>query len=194
MRITTAFADGHTVEGFEKRLADLGARKGQQALTRAIRRTQEKVRTDVTRAIVRQSSIPRARVRKSIALRRPQPVGAGVEGIVESTGSQIPLKEFGARQFAYGVRAKVYGKSTRFPGMFIMGGTPSSGRPADQGHVLLNTREHNPKSGRENMPRRQFGPSVPEEMVKNEAKTAFENAVATTLPRRLDHEIARLID
>ena len=116
----------------------------------------------------------------------------GVGRIVEGTGRPIALREFRPRQFAYGVKAKVYGKQTRFPGLFINAGTPK-GSPADDGHVLQNTRGFNPSSGRYNRPARQYGPAVPTEMVKNEAERAFRNAVATMLPKRLDHEIGRLL-
>lgn len=39
-----------------------------------------------------------------------------------------------------------------------------------------------------------FGPSIPEELVKGESERVFRETVADMLPRRVAHELSRLLD
>ena len=69
--------------------------------------------------------------------------------------------------------------------MFIMAGRWTSGDPIAQGHVFQRVTSSS-------LPiEKQFGPSVPEEIVKNESAEAF-NRVADELPGRIAHEIAQV--
>jgi hypothetical protein len=110
-----------------------------------------------------------------------------IAGQILARGRPLSLKVFGAKQFKYGVRVKLRGENVKLYGMFIYAGTFNSGKFVAGGHVFQRTTAAS-------LPiEKQFGPSVPESVVKGKAKDAFEDTVATVLPRRLRHEIGRLI-
>ena len=179
---------------YANQLGALGEVDGHRAMARAVNRTTDATYSRVVRAVSQQSSIKQALVRGSSRKVKAKPGGMGaIEGEIRAWGEPIPLREFNAKQFSYGVKARVYGKQTRFPGMFIFAGTPRSGVFAGGGHVFENTREKNVKSGRNNKIERQDGPAVPTEMVRGTAKDEYERTVADMLPARLAHEIGRLL-
>ena len=178
------------VERFGQALEALGATRGRQVLARAVNRTASTARTQVVRAVVRQASIPRRIAVGQIRVRKASTrAGAGgdVEGVIEGTGSPIPLREFKARQFGYGVRVRLFGASQRMAGAFIFAGSPTSGQAVGGGHVFT-------RSTSASYPIKvETGPAVPEQMIRDQAADAFETTVAAQLPRRLKHELGRLV-
>lgn len=179
---------------YGNQLGALGEKDGHKALARAINRTTDTVFNKVARAVSRQSSIKLVTVKANMNKGKVKPGGMGeLVGIVSARGDPIPLKEFNAKQFSYGVKAKIWGKQRRFEGLFIYGGHYRSGKEAGNGHVFQNTRAHNSRSGRDNAIAKQSGPSVPTEMVRGQAKQEFENTVASVLPDRVAHELNRLL-
>lgn len=176
------------LEDYASGLAKLGSRQGRVAQVRAVNRTTTVTHTRVVRATVKQSSIPRRLVTKAVRRKLASTRGSGeVVGEIRATGNPIPLKEFKAKQFAYGVRARLRGETVRLYGMFIYAGTPTSGKFVGNGNVFQRVTSAS-------LPiEMQFGPAVPDEIVKGEAKDAFENTVRTMLPDRLRHEIGRLL-
>lgn len=170
-------------------LGTLGEVEGHRALARAVNRTTTSVRSRVVRAIAKQSSIPTRIVRRQVRTIqvRPGSVGEVLEGQIISHGRPIPLREFNARQFSWGVRAKLFGEMKRFHGMFIYAGTFRSGQTVANGHVFQRVTTRS-------LPiEKQEGPSVPEEMVKNESAREFGRTVMQMLPARVAHEINRLL-
>lgn len=147
------------------------------ALQRAINHTGDKARTQVTRALVKQTGLKYGRVRQAM-----RTVRAGVLGLtyrIIAKGGYVSLKEFGARQTQKGVSAAPWGKRRVFPHTFIV---PSLG-----GHVFE-------RKGRARFPiRKLWGPAVPAELVRDQSKIAFETTVKAELPVRLEHEIRRLL-
>lgn len=172
------------MRGVEK-LSEADARKG---LVRAVNRTTDTVYTRVVRAVVRQSSIPRRIVREQTSKRKAAIKGQGeISGAVYSSGEPVPLKEFNARQFSYGVKAKVWGKMRRFETTFIFAGTFNSGKTVGGGHVFQRVRSSS-------LPIvKQLGPAVSSELVRSKSKEEFERTVETMLPDRVKHELSRLI-
>lgn len=171
-------------------LGALGKREAHRALARAINRVTDTVHGRVIRAVAKQSSIPTATVRKVIRKQRVSTKlsnGGGLEGIVTATGSPLPLKEFKPKQFSWGVRAKVWGRQQRFPTTFINAGTYRSSKQVGNGHVFHRVTV-------KSLPiEKLFGPSIPEEMVKDQSKAIFERTVEQMLPARVMHEIGRLL-
>lgn len=159
-----------------------------KALARAVNRTTTMTRTQVIQATVKQSSIPRRIVAGSMDTRQVKPGGGGaLQGMIIASGSPVPLKEFNAKQFGYGVKAKVWGKQMRFPGTFIWAGHRNSGKYVGAGHVFARLTS-------KSLPiEKQLGPSVPEEVVKDQSKAAFERTTAEVLPKRVIHEVGRLL-
>ncbi len=147
------------------------------ALARAINHTGDKARTQVTRALVRQTGAKYSAIRAAI---RTAPAGSrGVVYRIIAKGGFMSLKEFGARQTARGVSAAPWSKRRVFPHTFIVA---SLG-----GHVFERT-------GRGRTPiRKLWGPAIPRELVKDRSKEAFETTVRAELPRRLEHEVSAIL-
>jgi hypothetical protein len=169
-------------------LGALGQKKGNIALARAINRVTNTVHSRVSSAVAKQTSLPVGRIKREIKKRlaRPGAVGA-IEGHVWARGAPLTLREFKPKQFSWGVRAKVWGRTQRFPSAFIFAGTYRSGKFVGSGHAFVRT------SSKSRPIEKMFGPSIPEEMVKDESKRVFETTVATMLPVRVAHEVGRLL-
>ena len=178
----------HLLAQFANQLGSLSERDGHMALARADNRTTTSVQSRTIRAIAKQSSIPTRIVRSQIRRVQVRPgSGDDLEGRVIATGRPIALREFRARQFSWGVRARVWAETRRFEGMFIFAGTFRSGREVASGHVFQRVTSAS-------LPiQKQFGPAVPTEMVRNESARAFENTVYSMLPERVRHELSRLL-
>jgi Prophage minor tail protein Z (GPZ) len=147
------------------------------ALSRAINHTGDKARTQVTRALAKQTGLKYAKVRETLRT-IPAAIGRLVYRIV-SRGGYTSLKEFGARPTQKGVSAAPWGRRRVFPHTFIV---TSLG-----GHVFERT------SSKRFPIRKLWGPAVPAELVKDQTKAAFEGVVAAELPARLDYEIGALL-
>ena len=187
MRIALTSAD-HNLARFGNAIAAIGDGHAQKAFARAVNRTATMVRTRVIRAVAKQSSIPQRIVRAQTRVIQARPGGGGaIEARIVATGARIPLREFDARQLSWGVRAKVWGSWQKFPGMFIYAGTYRSGQEVGNGHVFQRVTVAS-------LPiEKQFGPSVPEEIVRGESAAAFYEVVDAVLPRRISHELGRLL-
>lgn len=173
---------------FDNQLKSLGEAKGRQAMARAVNHTARKTSTAVKRALVKQTSAPRAIVQSTVKLRLAAHRGGGaIEAMIHATGSELPLHLFSARQFRYGVRAKVWGKNQRFPSMFGAAGDNPKTVAALGGQVFV-------RSGKSRLPiEKAFGPSIPKEMVIGETRDTFERESRAGLEERLRHEISRLL-
>ena len=187
MRISVSPSD-QMLERFGNQIGALSERDAHRALARAINRVTNTVHGRVIRAVVKQSSIPRNFVRAAVSKQTVRPgAGGSLEGMIFASGDPIPLKHFRARQFSYGVKAKVWGKQRRFDGIFIYAGTHRSGQDVANGHVFQRVTAAG-------LPiQLQTGPAVPTEMVRNEAEEVFRNTVEQMLPERIQHELSRLL-
>jgi hypothetical protein len=167
-------------------LGALGDRKGKVALARAVNRVTNTVYGRVAKDVSKRTSIPVTKVRRQMTKHLARP-GYEMNGVIYSAGKPMPLKEFGARQFSYGVKLKIWGKVRRFEGMFIKAGSFRGGTDVGQGHVFQ-------RQTTASLPIDvQTGPAVPEEMIKGSTKKVFEDTVRTMLPERVNHEIRRLL-
>ena len=166
--------------GFQ-RLVSVMERAGRNikpALRRAINHTGDKARTQISRALVKQTGIKYGKVRQ--ALRTVPASAATLVYRIIARGGYSSLKEFGPRQTMRGVSAAPWGKRHLFPHAFI---APSLG-----GHVFV-------RKGKGRFPiHKLFGPAIPAEMVKEQSKAAFELTVASELPARLAVEIDAILD
>ena len=187
MRVEVDLKD-QVLSNFANQIGAIGEEKGRQAMARAVNRVTRTVEGRVARAVAKQSSIPTYIVRTQIGRRLAAHKGNGpLEGIVYATGSPLPLKVFNPKQFSWGVRAKVWGHMERFPSQFMYGGRWNSGKLIAGGHVFARTTANR-------LPiEKQFGPSVPEELVRDEAARVFHHTVQTMLPKRIAHELSRLL-
>ncbi len=168
---------------FEAMAFRVGEGNARLAFARALNHEGAKATTVVKKQLRAQSSIKIAHINKAVSFHK-----AGrqtLKTIIRGTGAPIPLRYFGARQFKYGVRAKVWGRSQRFAGAFIIGKLG--------GNVFKNTRGWNAKAGRFNQIEKMYGPSIPKEMLTREVKDAFMGSADNVSSRAL-HELNRILN
>lgn len=180
-----AHGEGHL--RFSNGIEQLGSNETmhQKVYRRALNKVGDKAYTQVVRALTKQMGLKRRQVLTYGGVRKVRANLTRQDFQIYSTGAEVPLREFSAVQFSFGVRARPWGKSTRFTGMFIHAGRWNSGKDVAQGHVFQRVTSSS-------LPiEKQFGPSVPAEMVKGESEAAF-NRMADQLPDRIAHEIAQI--
>ena len=85
-----------------KRLGDGDARR---AFSMALNKEGRKSFTAMRRALSQQSSIPRGAVNAAIRFKGATP--ATLSTTTSGSGRHLPLSSFGAKQFSYGVRARI---------------------------------------------------------------------------------------
>lgn len=172
---------------FGNQLEAVGEGKARVAMARAVNYGGRRAQVQVKRALVKQTSIPRAVINREVKSRAAKHQGkTAIEFVIYARGSELPLKDFAPKQFTFGVRAKVWGRMQRFEGAF-MGPRPGTVAPALGGHVF-----HRTSSSR--LPiEKSYGPSIPKEMVLGEAKEAFQKYAASETEKRLRHELGRML-
>ena len=186
MQISINLAD-HVLQRYGNMLGALGAGQAHKALARAVNRVTNTVHGRVIRAVAKQSSIPTAIVRRTVKKRTVKPgSGDALEGLIWATGKPLSLKYFKPRQTKAGTVATVWGKRTLYASAF-MGPRPGAVARKLKGHVWVRT------SAKRLPIEIKYGPSVPEELVANESARVFEATVQDMLPKRVAHEIGRLL-
>ena len=162
-------------------------KKGPIAIARAINHTGDKAKTQMVRALVPQTGLKRKTIVK--ALKRSGASAGALVYVIKSRGGNISLKYFGARETKKGVTAAPWGKRKIYPMAFVKGGhAPNRVALRMGGHVFART-------GKSRTPivKVKSGVFIPAEMVKGATKEAFERTVASELPKRINHELSRII-
>ena len=187
MQIIIRPQDDHLTR-WGNQIAALGDGQARAAIARAVNRTTRSAHGKVIRATAKMMSLPIKRVQKSVYMKLAAHQGTGpIQGIIGATGAPLSLKYFGAKQFSWGVRAKVFGQFERFPHAFIWAGTPNSGKAVGSGHVFK-------RIGSRSLPiERLFGPSIPAALIEGEAAYQFTSTAESMLPARITHELGRLL-
>jgi hypothetical protein len=158
---------------FEAACNRLSEGEARHAFSMALNKEGRKSFTLMRRSLSQQSSIPRSAV--NAATRFKSSTTATISTVISGTGRHLPLSFFGAKQFSYGVRAKIWGKAQSFRSAFVV--------KRYGGGVFKRT-------GKARFPIEQlWGPSVPKEMLRDEAYAAW----IEQHPRVLK-ESARLIE
>ncbi|WEK04551.1 MAG: hypothetical protein P0Y65_20640 [Candidatus Devosia phytovorans] len=186
LKITWADVSG--LRRVQAMIEALGDDRFRTVAARAINRTGDMAKTQVVRAMIRQTGLKRPVLVKAIG----KPKGSSstdLTYVMTTRGGDIALKYFDAREVGRGVSAKPFGKRRRFVGKFMKAGwTPN--RVAVRkfaGHVFERA-----SSDRTPIEKVKSGVIIPVEMVQGQSAQAFERAVRTNLPRRVEHEIKRL--
>lgn len=178
---------GDGLPRFQRALRDLGSTNALRAFSRGLNRTGDRAFTSVRRTLAKQVGLSQAKTVALGGLKRRRANLSNMEFKIESEGEHLSLRDFGARQFGYGVRAKPWGTSRRFAGAFIFAGSPRSGQPVRGGHVFVRT-------GSASYPIQMlFGPAIPNELVRGETAEAFEKAT-DALADRIRHELRVLTE
>jgi hypothetical protein len=171
MRVRFLEADDVRIR-FEAACTRLGESEARRAFSMALNKEGRKSFTQLRRALAQQSSIPRGAV--NAATRFKSSTTAAMSTVTSGSGRHLPLSFFGAKQFSYGVRAKIWGKAQSFRSAFVV--------KRYGGGVFKRT-------GKARFPIEQlWGPAVPVEMLRDEAYAAW-----TDQHPRVLTESARLI-
>ena len=158
---------------FEAACTRLGESEARRAFSMALNKEGRKSFTQLRRSLAQQSSIPRGAV--NAATRFQSATRTTMATVTSGTGRHLPLSFFGAKQFSYGVRAKIWGRAQTFPSAFVI---------ARYGSGVFK------RTGAKRFPIEQlWGPAVPFEMLRDEAYAAWTDQH----PRVLE-ESARLIE
>lgn len=158
------------------------------AVARALNRTGDSARVQMTRELTAQTGLKRKVI--VAALKSPKRAAAGsLFYAIGSHGGDIRLKYLGAKETSSGVSAAPWGERKVYPHTFMKGGlfpNRHGGPFGDKGHVYVRA-----YGGRFPLRVAKSGLFIPKEMVKGRTEEAFFAAVNTVLPGRLEHELAR---
>lgn len=184
---TVGGIDVKDLHQFENMLGALSS-KAPVAVNRALNRTGDMARTQVVRTVAKETSLPQKMVRNIV--RRDASNEADLTYTIWGAGGDISLKYFKPRETRKGVSAFVRGRRELYDSTFLRGGSFARGRVELNmgGHVFA--RLGSSRTPIEKLP---SGVVVPSEMVDGASVEAFERVVSTHLPRRLNHEISRLL-
>lgn len=179
--------DGRGCSRFINSAAALSGAQLRRAEVRALNHVGNKAYTKVKRALVQQTGIRYGDVDRGVGKRMAYAgAGGSLQYSIIGSGDELPLKYFGAKQQRRGVWARPWNRPQVFVGAFNTGGRFPKRKPVLGGNVFIRT------SSKRVPIRMLFGPAIGKEIVKDEARAAFETAAAE-LPPRLMHEIGRLL-
>lgn len=185
-------------------------------LQRAVNHTGDKARTQVVRALVKQTGLPSGVLKKALKVGRAY--GASEDPIqfakaqlssrpgslvylVTARGGDISLKYFKPRETMAGVTAAPFGKRSLFAGSFMKGGQFPNRKGAKtlNGHVyertgsrIIATRGKREGKKISEIKLKDSGVIIPEQMLKGASAEAFRSTVEQHLPNRVTHELNRL--
>lgn len=157
-----------------------------RAASRAVNRTGDTARTAVRRTLAKQVGLKQKFIARQLNTRKSSADNLVYE--ISSTGKELPLNLFAARETTAGVSANPFGQRRVFSGTFMKGGKfPNRHGNVFHGYVVE-------RQGKARFPIRvvKSGVIIPNEMVKGASREEFEKAVREVLPRRVAHELSRL--
>jgi hypothetical protein len=157
MRVRFLDADDVRIR-FEAACLHLGEGEARRVFSMALNKEGRKSFTQMRRSLAKQSSIPRGAVNEATSFRSAS--RNALSTTTTGSGRALPLSFFGAKQFSYGVRAKIWGKAQTFRSAFVV------------------TRFNNgvfKRTGKARFPIEQlWGPSIAKEMLRDQAYEAWK--------------------
>lgn len=88
------------------------------AVARAVNKSATSARTALVRAVAKDVGLTQKTIRPQIVLGAARP-GRNPAATLRVPTKRIPLIKFGAKQFSYGVRARLKGGAQKYPGAFV---------------------------------------------------------------------------
>lgn len=171
---------------FDNQIKALG-KDSRKVMQRALARSGDMARTQVYRALTRQTGLPRRTIVKALKVKRP--FYGDFTYSISARGGNISLKYFKPRETRKGVSAMPFGKRKVFAGSFMRGGRfPNRVSLKLGGHVFQRV-----GSGRVPIELLDSGVIIPKEMVTGATADAFQRTVREVLPRRIEHELGRML-
>lgn len=186
-QIIARWADDHAAI-FANRVAEL-QRRLPMVLPRTVNRVGNRAKTQVIRALTRQTGLPRKTIVRAIGT--PSPARTGKLSYEMATqGGNIRLKYVSPRETRRGVVAKPWNKRTLFAGTFMKGGRFPDRKAVARfdGHVYRRLNSSGTK-----ITQVRSGMFIPVEMVSGQTAAAFEATAAPLLKREVEKAIAKLL-
>lgn len=171
---------------FDNQIKALG-KEAPKALQRAVSRAGDQAKTQVIRALTKQTGLKRGVIVRAIKVTKPS--FKDLSYTMESAGGNISVKYFSARETRKGVTASPWGKRKLFAGSFMRGGLfPNRSGLVFSGHAFE-------RVGKKRRPieKVKTGLHIPEEMITGATEAVFQRTVADVLPKRVAHELGRLL-
>lgn len=179
--------DTSAIKRIENALS-LAAKRAPDAARRAINWTGDRARTRIAPALTTQTGLKRGTINRFMHVTRAN-FGALMYRIT-GRGGNVSLKYFGARETRKGVSAAPWGSRRVYASTFMRGGRfpHRVAAPGLHGQVFA-------RVGRGRLPiaKQKSGLFIPEEMVSGASAAAFDQAVASLLPARVEHEVAAIL-
>lgn len=203
MALTIKWGDVSGIERTANALGRLTGAQKQLVLQRAVNHAGSKALTQVSRTLARQTGLPYGTIKSALKVRKAGgasisktsatinvSAGASLVYEISTSGGDIAMKYFGARETRGGVSAAPFGRRQVFSGTFIKGGRFPNRVPAKglHGHVYR-------RAGKDRRPLDfiDSGVMIPAEMVKGATAKVFMETVTRDLPDRVMHEIGFLV-
>ena len=197
MSLTLRWQDISGMNRLGNAMGQLSGHQKHLALQRALNHTGDKGKTQVTRSLAAQTGLAYGVIKRAIKVRKAW--GASGSSYLEGNGSlsytmttsggDVSLKYFKARETTAGVTAAPFGTRKVFAGSFIKGGN----FPERVQIRSLNGQVYK-RAGKTRKPLEKLksGVVIPAEMLKGATREVFLKTVETDLPNRVMHEIDRL--
>jgi hypothetical protein len=182
--------DASAIERLGNLIGAAGA-KAKPAIVRALKRAGDSATIQVRRALVPQTGLKRKVLDRAVK-------GSMTGGValyeIRSRGGDIRLKYFTPRETRRGVSAKPFNRRRVTPGAFMRAGWwPNRvDKRSWNGQVFRRTGATS-RSGMDQFEVVRSGVVIPAEMVQGQSQAAFFRAVDDVLPRRLEHELFRVL-
>ncbi len=192
---------------FEK----LGAGGTKKVLRLALNRAGQQAKTGVTRALVPQTGLKGATIRKAVKRVSVNSSADDLSYTLMTKGGNIRLKYFKARETRRGVSAAPWNQRQVFASTFQRAGWWRSGRVdkpnwnrqvfervggTTKGFRRLRSAKETWKNSKSRMDRFKVVRSdlyIPEEMIKGRSLAAWQSVMHAALTKRIAHELARSI-
>ena len=178
--------EGYGLQRFSNQIGELEHRFP-KVLPRIVNQVGDRAKTQVIRNLTKQTGLPRKTIVKAIG--RPYRAYAGnLRYDMSTTGGNIRLKYFGAKETEDGVVANPFGKRTLFPGAFMTAGRWPNRKqvPKWKGQVMVRTKGRAYKYARS-------GVEIPTEMVDGATRAAFIMVGRTLLQPRVEAALNKLL-
>lgn len=186
-RIVASWAD-RNVRKFGKRVLLLNERFP-KVLPRIVNQVGDRSKTQVIRALTKQTGLPRKTIVKAVGdPGRARPGKLSYDMVTR--GGNIRLKYLGAHETEGGVVAKPFGKTTLYPGAFMNGGRfPDRKTVAEfDGHAFYRLNRSGSK-----IAFARSGVIIPVEMTQGATMAAFNRIAGPLLQERVEAAIRKLI-
>ncbi|MCA0404874.1 MAG: hypothetical protein LCH39_01810 [Proteobacteria bacterium] len=190
--VTISFAD-QILARYGQQIAAAGNGGARKALSRALRHTGRKAKTQVARALVGQTGLKYGTLHKAV---REINIGANALSYeLMARGGNVRLKYFKARETRPGVSAAPWNKRKVFTGTFMKAGWWHSGRvdkPNWNGQVFRRA-GGTTKNGKAKFEVVRSGLYIPDEMLSGASLASWHSLLQTDLLPRVGHELLRIL-